>query len=292
MLKPSLISRREFLKLAGIGTVGITSSQLLASSFIGKVIAQSDTIPDLEVRLSAVESEVSIFSGSLTSVWTYQGEVLQGDVSSLETIDNSYLGPVFRVHQGQHIRVHFLNQLPEESIIHWHGLILPEAMDAHPRYAIAPGETYTYDFQVTNRAGTYWYHPHPHGSTATQVYNGLAGLFIVSDDEESSLELPTGDYDIPLVIQDRSFDAENQLLYITGGMMTQMMTQMMGFLGDNILINGQLEFELDVETRAYRLRLLNGSNFRVLKLGWEDGTPLTVIGTDGGLLEAPVQATM
>mgnify|MGYP000400955147 CR=1 FL=1 len=79
MLKPSLISRREFLKLAGIGTVGITSSQLLASSFIGKVIAQSDTIPDLEVRLSAVESEVSIFSGSLTSVWTYQGEVLQGE---------------------------------------------------------------------------------------------------------------------------------------------------------------------------------------------------------------------
>ncbi|MGB7342070.1 MAG: multicopper oxidase family protein [Phototrophicaceae bacterium] len=289
MLKPSLISRREFLKLAGIGTVGITSSQLLASSFIGKVIAQSDTMPDLEVRLSAVESEVSIFSGNSTSVWTYQGEVLQGDVSSLETIDNSYLGPVFRVRQGQHIRVHFLNQLPEESIIHWHGLILPEAMDAHPRYAIAPGETYTYDFQVTNRAGTYWYHPHPHGSTATQVYNGLAGLFIVSDDDESSLELPTGDYDIPLVIQDRSFDAENQLLYISGGMMTQMMTQMMGFLGDNILINGQLEFELDVETRAYRLRLLNGSNFRVLKLGWEDGTPLTVIGTDGGLLEAPVQ---
>lgn len=289
MLKPSLISRREFLKLAGIGTVGITSSQLLASSFIGKVIAQSDTTPDLEVRLSAVESEVSIFSGSLTSVWIYQGEVLQGDVSSLETINNSYLGPVFRVRQGQHIRIHFVNQLPEESIIHWHGLILPEAMDAHPRYAIAPGETYTYDFQVTNRAGTYWYHPHPHGSTATQVYNGLAGLFIVSDDEESSLELPTGDYDIPLVIQDRSFDAENQLLYISGGMMTQMMTQMMGFLGDNILINGQIEFELDVETRAYRLRLLNGSNFRVLKLGWEDGTPLTVIGTDGGLLEAPVQ---
>lgn len=284
------VTRREFLKIACMGTAGIASSHVFPGlPFIGKVIAQSDNEPDLEVRLRAVESEVSILPGNPTRVWTYQGEVVQGDTVSLQSIPDSYLGPIFRIQQGQHVRIHFVNDLPEESIVHWHGLILPEAMDAHPRYAIAPGETYTYDFQVTNRAGTYWYHPHPHGSTATQVYNGLAGLFIVTDNEEIAAGLPADTYDISLVFQDRSFDADNQLVYITGGMMTQMMTEMMGFLGDNILVNGKTGFELDVETRAYRLRLLNGSNFRMFKLGWEDGTPLTVIGTDGGLLEVPVE---
>jgi len=281
------ISRREFLKLSSIGTVGFASANILP--FISKSLAQSDSTPDLEVRLRAVEDTVAILSGNPTNVWAYRGDVLQGDPESLQTIPDSYLGPIFRVRQGQHIRIHFVNELPEESIIHWHGLILPEAMDAHPRYAIGSGETYVYDFEVINRAGTYWYHPHPHGATATQVYNGLAGLFIVADDEEDTVELPTGDYDIPMVIQDRSFDADNQLVYITGGMMTQMMTQMMGFLGDNILVNGKPEFAIDVETRAYRLRMLNGSNFRVLKIGWDDSTPLVVIGTDGGLLEAPVE---
>ena len=287
MTRSHLFSRREFIKFAGIGTAGLVSTSLLP--FIGKSLGQSDDTPDLEVRLSAVESSVAILSGNPTTIWTYQGEILQGDPASLQIIPDSYLGPLFRVRQGQHLRIHFVNELPEASIIHWHGLILPEAMDAHPRYAIGSGETYTYDFEVINRAGTYWYHPHPHGSTATQVYNGLAGLFIVADDEEDAIGLPRGDYDIPLVIQDRSFDADNQLVYIAGGMMTQMMTEMMGFLGDNILVNGKPEFELNVETRAYRLRLLNGSNFRILKLGWDDGTPLTVIGTDGGLLEAPVE---
>ncbi len=290
MAKFHLVSRREFLKIGCVGTASIAASNLLPSlPFIGKVLAQSDTAPDLEVRLRAVESEVPILAGNPTRVWTYQGEVIRGDTASLQVIPNSYLGPIFRVRQGQHVRINFVNDLTEESIVHWHGLILPEAMDAHPRYAIAPSETYTYDFEVINRAGTYWYHPHPHGATATQVYNGLAGLFIVADDEETAVGLPSDAYDIPLVFQDRSFDADNQLVYITGGMMTQMMTEMMGFLGDNILVNGKPEFELDVETRAYRLRLLNGSNFRILKLGWDDGTPLTVIGTDGGLLEAPVE---
>jgi blue copper oxidase len=286
-MKSHSFSRRNFLKIAGLSGIALVSNGF--APFIAKSLAQSESTPDLEVRLRAVSAQSPILAGNLTNVWSYQGEVLQGDPSALEAIPNSYLGPIFRVKTGQHIRIHFVNELPEASIIHWHGLILPEAMDAHPHYAIASGETYVYDFQVINRAGSYWYHPHPHGSTATQVYNGLAGLFIVTDDEEIALGLPTGAYDIPLAIQDRSFDADNQFRYITGGAMTAMMTEMMGFLGDQILVNGQANYELNLESRAYRIRLLNGSNFRILKLGWLDGTALTVIGTDGGLLEAPVQ---
>jgi FtsP/CotA-like multicopper oxidase with cupredoxin domain len=113
----------------------------------------------------------------------------------------------------------------------------------------------------------------------------LAGLFLVSDDEEEAAGLPSGEYDIPLVLQDRAFDRSNQLIYLSG----HHMEQMNGFLGDWIMVNGQPDFSLPVATRAYRLRLLNGSNARIYRLAWKDGRPLTVIGTDGGLLEEPVQ---
>jgi FtsP/CotA-like multicopper oxidase with cupredoxin domain len=113
---------------------------------------------------------------------------------------------------GQKLRVNFTNRLAEESVIHWHGLHVPPEMDAHPRYAIGPGETYVYNLPITNRAGTYWYHPHPDGRTGPQVYNGLAGLLLVSDDEEAALRLPSGEYDVPLVIQDRLIAIISRLL--------------------------------------------------------------------------------
>jgi FtsP/CotA-like multicopper oxidase with cupredoxin domain len=116
--------------------------------------------------------------------------------------------------------------------------------------------------------------------TAEQVYHGLAGLITVSDDHEDKLELPRDEYDLPLVIQDRSFNAKNQLQYLH-----MMPERVMGFLGDAILVNGKPNAEFKVKSRAYRFRALNGSNSRIYKLGWEDGTPLVAIGTDAGLLE-------
>ena len=81
-------------------------------------------------------------------------------------------------------------------------------------YAIGSGERHVYEFVVGNRAGTYWFHPHPHGRTGYQVYHGLAGLFLVGDEEEDAARLPDGEFDLPLVIQDRSFDQGNQLIYL------------------------------------------------------------------------------
>jgi FtsP/CotA-like multicopper oxidase with cupredoxin domain len=218
-------------------------------------------------------------------VWTYRGTVLKGDPAALQPLPGSHLGPILRVRRGQRVRIRFANDLPEPSIVHWHGLHLPDDMDGHPRHAIGPGGSYTYEFEVLNRAGTYWFHPHPHGITGPQVYKGLAGLFLVTDAEEAAAGLPTGEFDLPLVIQDRTFDGGNQIVYLPGGMMDRMM----GVLGDRVLVNGRPDFVLAVATRPYRLRLLNGSNSRIYKLAWEDGTPLTVIATDGGLLERPVQ---
>ncbi|MEP6755209.1 MAG: multicopper oxidase domain-containing protein, partial [Chthonomonadales bacterium] len=153
------------------------------------------------------------------------------------------------------------------------------------RYVIDPGKSFVYEFEVINRAGTYWYHPHPHSRTGPEVYWGLAGLLIIEDEEEQRLGLPSGAYDVPLVLQDRTVNEDNQLVY----MANQMMDGMSGFLGDRILVNGRPDFTLNVATRTYRLRLHNASNSRIYKLAWSDGTPVTVIATDGGLLEKPVK---
>lgn len=288
------ISRRDFLRLLGLGSGAALLNACLLDELAAIALPATSVpginsgpagAPDVEIALKAVEGEAQIFPGKVTRVWQYQAEVLSGPAEAVRVIPNSYLGPIFNVKKGQTVRVHFKNELSEESIVHWHGLHVPIEADGHPRLAIKPGETYIYNFTVLDRAGTYWYHPHPHGRTGPQAYYGLAGLFLISDDEESSLGLPTGHYDVPIVIQDRLFDEENQLVYGGNGMMDQMM----GFLGNRILVNGQPDFTLPVATRPYRLRLHNGSNSRIYKLGWEDGTPLIVIATDGGLLEKPIE---
>jgi len=286
------MDRRDFLRLAGLGAAAWAAGRMDvlapadAATTAGRaLLARRSSGPDVDLVLRAVPSSVRLFSGTPTRVWTYQASLVRGRPGSLQTLPNNYLGPIVRVRRGQTVRVHFVNELPGKSIIHWHGLRVPPAMDGHPRDAVAPGGSYTYDFPVLNRAGTYWFHPHPDGLAGPQVYYGLAGLFLVSDDEEEAAGLPTGPYDVPLVIQDRTFDRTNQLVYQTGDMM---MDRTMGFLGDRILVNGQPDYSLGMATRPYRLRLLNGSNSRIYKLAWSDGTPLTVIGTDGGLLAAPV----
>lgn len=247
-------------------------------------------VPDVEIDLIASQSQAQILPGQPTTVWTYQGVLIKGDPSNLSPLQDSYVGPLIHVRKGQKVRIRFTNDLPEPSTIHWHGLLPPSRMDGQPQDAVQPGQTYVYEFEIVNRAGTYWFHPHPDLLTGGQVMRGLTGLFVVSDDEEAAAGLPSGAYDIPLVIQDRTFDQNNQIVGIQGDTMPGMasMEMVMGFLGERILVNGQVTPLLPVATRAYRLRLLNGSNSRVYKLGWSHGAPLTVIATDGGLLERPV----
>ena len=236
--------------------------------------------PDIDISLTATPAEIQLFEGEKTAIYTYSSELIKGESSSLQIIPNSYLGPVIRVKPNQKIRIRYNNELPDESIIHWHGLHVPQEMDGHPRYVINNGEQFVYEFVVNNRPGTYWFHPHPHGKTGYQVYKGLAGMFIVEDEQNN---LPSGKYESPLIIQDRIFDSSNQLVYLENNMMDRMV----GFLGDQILVNGQSDTSMEVDKATYRFRVLNGSNSRIYKLAWNDGVDLTVIGIDGGLLSKP-----
>jgi suppressor of ftsI/bilirubin oxidase len=274
--------RRQFLQYAALGTVAAAlPSFVLAEGGKIKSVPSASFKPDVEFEITARISEVSIIPGTHTTVFKYHGKLLRGPKNALKTIPG-YLGPILNLSQNQKVRIFFYNELPEPSVIHMHGMHVPQRMDGHPVYAIERGERYVYEFEVKNPAGTNWYHSHTHGMTATQVYRGLAGLITITDEQEQKLELPSGVYDIPITIQDRRFTASNQLQYLHG-----MRERMVGFLGDTILVNGQANSTIPVKTRAYRLRILNGSNSRIYKLGWADGTQLVAIGTDGGLLESP-----
>lgn len=282
----SLPTRRQFLRMTGIAATGFLFPANPIVAGISSLRLDPAFSPDVDIVLQASPREVSLLPGASTRVWSYRGKLLKGFPGTLEHLSGSYVGPIIRVRKGQRVRIRFANDLSQRSIIHWHGLHVSPEMDAHPRFAVVPGKTYVYEFEVSDRAGTYWFHPHPDMITGQQVYHGLAGLFLVSDEEEQALGLPSNEYDIPLVIQDRMFGSSNQLLYsMSGGPMGTSD----GFLGNDILVNGRMNFRLSVATKAYRFRLLNGSNSRIYKLAWENGMPLTVIATDGGLLEKPVQ---
>ncbi len=265
------MKRREFISSAA------TSAALLYCSPFAKAEGFMATPPS-EIDLIAQEGVIPMLAGEPTRMLHFGGSIVKGP-SSLLRSQQSFLGPAIEVRTGQKLKVNFHNQLAEDSIIHWHGLHLPEAQDGHPSYAIASGETYTYNLEIENRAGLYWYHPHPHGRTGYQVYHGLAGLFIVRDDEEEALNLPSGDNELFFVLQDRHFDEDNQLIYVQSGH-----DIMMGKVGNRLLVNGDFPNQTSVRSEAYRLRFLNGGNALPYRLQWSDGSPLHLIGTDGGLL--------
>jgi FtsP/CotA-like multicopper oxidase with cupredoxin domain len=274
-MRSQKVSRRDFLKLTGMNAIA-----LFGSRFKFPVLMDEPFMPDAEVSITAAEKSVQILSGAQTRVWSYEGQLLSGSGVTVQNLPGNYLGPILRVKTGTKLRIYFHNNLAEDSVIHPHGLRVPEDCDGTPMQAIGPGETKIYEFQVIDPAGPHWFHPHPHMRTAEQVAMGMAGLFHVWDpvEEMSVPGASTGANDIPVIIQDRNFDSYNQILYNPNNMW--------GYLGNRILVNGALNATFSLEPRAYRLRILNGSNARTYKLAWSNNMPLKVIGTDGGLLPA------
>ena len=269
------LHRREVLRLLGLTAIaGATDGRLFAGA----------VAPDVELALTAAPDDVNVLPGTPTRVWRFTAQLVAGPADTLQQLPGSYLGPVIRLRRGQRVRIRFTNRLAEDSIVHWHGLDVPEAADGHPRLAIGAGRAYVYDFEVTNRAGTYWYHTHPHMRTGPQVYQGLAGLLLVRDPEEDALALPSGAAELYCVLQDRRFDAKNQFVYQGG-----MMDMMNGVLGDRLLVNGRPSPTTEVDAGWHRIRILNGSNARIYNLAWSRDIPMIVIGGDGGLLEHAVR---
>lgn len=208
-----------------------------------------------------------------------------GDVAGLGYTSGGLLGPTITASTGQAIDINFSNQLTEKTNIHWHGLKVPADMDGHPEDTVSAGGSFNYKFTINQRAGLYWYHPHPDMLTGKQVFQGLAGLFIVNDSEEAALNLPSGNRELPLVIQDKKISA-GSITYAP-----DMMAQMTGVMGEYVLVNGIYAPMHTVDTAKYRVRILNGSNARLYDFALSTGAAFTLIGSDGGLLATPKQVT-
>ncbi|WP_144789419.1 multicopper oxidase family protein [Lysinibacillus fusiformis] len=210
-------------------------------------------------------------------------EFYQGVQTETYGYNGSFLGPVIRVQSGQTVQFSTTNEMSNETTFHWHGLEIPGEGDGGPHEQIEPGQSKKLTFNIRQQAATLWFHPHPEGQTAEQVYKGLAGLIYVEDENSQRLGLPQeyGVNDIPLIFQDRQFDDQQQLNY-------QLFKNNDGTIGDTLLINGTLNPKLNVRREPVRLRLVNGSNARNFTFMLNTNEEFQQIATDGGFLNSPV----
>ncbi len=262
-------------------------------------------ITDADIEIPMRPASLQILPGPKTKMWTYDG---------------TFPGPTIRRPAGEPTAVTFSHQLPAkvgELTVHLHGGHNRSDDDGrpggltedHPRslycdidprlsatesgndVLIEPGGSRTYNYALEEdgapeRAAFQWYHDHRLDNTARNVWNGLAGMWIIDDDVDSSLPLPTGDRDIPLMITDRSFDKHNQLTnpFRGGGGHPPVD----GNTGKYVLVNGTHLPNHSVTARRYRLRILNASHFRAYEVGLSGGIKMAQIATDAGLMPKPI----
>lgn len=280
-----------------------------------KAKGKRDGIPFYEVTMKQVKQKLHR-DLPLTTVWGY---------------NSMYPGPTFEVRRNHPILVKWKNKLPFEhllpldrtvhgaepdkpsvrTVVHLHeGRVSPEN-DGYPEAwftrdfeNVGPKFVHeVYYYPNCQRPATLWYHDHALGITRLNVYAGLAGFYLLRDEEEEELNLPSGKFEIPLVIQDRSFYPNGELFYpIQPGHEPPSAPQppppvnptlpnpsvVPEFFGNTILVNGKVWPYLEVEPRKYRFRILNGSNARFYRIQLNSGQDFVQIGTDGGLLKKPI----
>jgi FtsP/CotA-like multicopper oxidase with cupredoxin domain len=219
----------------------------------------------VHVELDAREVDWEFSAGQTTRAWAYNGTIP---------------GPTIQAELGDVVEVRFTNRLPEPTTIHWHGLRVPAAMDGTDmvQRPIAPGEMFTWRFRVPD-AGTFWYHPHVHETV--QLERGLCGAIVVRGPDEPRL-----DGERVLVLDDVRLDREGQVKPPGGWLEWHN-----GREGNTRLVNGVQEPELTVAAgQVERWRVVNAASARYVRLSI-GGRPFRLLGTDGGLLGAPVTAS-
>ncbi|KYC35003.1 bilirubin oxidase [Scytonema hofmannii PCC 7110] len=224
---------------------------------------RSDATTDY-YQITMRTAPVQILPGPTTEIWGYNGQ---------------FPGPTIKQQQNRISVVRFINNLDVNTSVHLHGM---QSSPQHDGYATDPIPPRHYkDYIYANpSAAVLWYHDHTLAQTTRNVYMGLAGMYIVENDDERALSLPNGDYDVPLIIQDRQLAPDGSLI-----LDDQNRTHVMG---DLILVNGVPWPRMEVANRKYRFRVLNASVSRSYRLALSTGDNLIVIGTDGGLISAPV----
>jgi bilirubin oxidase len=219
----------------------------------------------VEVNLRAAPATLDLVPGKPTRVYAYNGRIP---------------GPTLEVREGDRVIVHFHNELPEPTTVHWHGLHIPVEADGNPADPVPPGGSYDYIFPVlSGQAGTYWYHPHAHHTIGRQVARGLYGAIIVHAADDP---LPASLPDKLLLLSDTRTTGSHSVVFPPGG-------DVNGWEGNMLMVNGQLQPTVLIRRgEIQRWRIVNASSARFYRLALQGHTFLQV-GTDGGLFEHPVE---
>lgn len=235
-------------------------------------------IPELLDSRSTPEIELVMQKGA--------HEFFSGTPSATKGFNGDYLGPTIKLYRGEDATIAFTNEIGEPTTVHGHGLHVKGDIDGGPQSRIQSGESWRITIPVSQEAGTSWYHPHLMGKTAHHVHAGLAGLYLIEDENSQALDLPKeyGVNDIPLIVQDRSFT--------NGRMNDYAVTRdeiLNGLREDTVVVNGTVDAYHAVPQGWVRLRLVNGSNARFYRFRFSDGVPFFKIATEGGFLNRPVE---
>lgn len=215
--------------------------------------------------IEAQEGTTEFFQGKKERTLGYNGDVL---------------GPAIRVKNDENVHITLKNDLQEDTTVHWHGLIVGGPADGGPHDVIEAGEQKEINFTIQQDGATLWFHPHPLGKTAKQVYEGLAGLLLIENEYDDMFTY--GENDFPLIIQDKMFADEQLLSY-------EEAYHPNGVVGNTILINGTVNPKLTVNDEQVRLRLLNGSNTRTYTFSLNNDKNFIQIAADGGILPEPLE---
>jgi FtsP/CotA-like multicopper oxidase with cupredoxin domain len=278
-----MISRFVFASTVALGAVGALGAPRTidppGSQLAGQVkflvnppvLENLSTVPGVvEVKLTAAPARVSLIPGKMTDVFAYNGQTP---------------GPTLDVHEGDKVIVHFTNELPEPTTVHWHGMHLPASEDGSPFDPVDPGEGRDYVFTIPRgSAGTYWYHPHPDKRTGYQIAKGLFGAFIVRAADDP---LPASLPEKVLILSDQRFRSDGSIDLPDPRSSQGRMDDENGREGNVFFVNGQPVPYLAIRPgEVQRWRVINASAARVYRLAIP-GQSMLHVGNDGGLFERP-----
>ncbi|MDX6533967.1 MAG: hypothetical protein QOF68_1711 [Gaiellales bacterium] len=296
-------SRRELLTLGAVGGVALAvpvARRVSASSLIDAITAglpepepTSPFVPAFSVPLTVPPvlqpvrrdatsdffqmvqrpAYLQILPGARTLVWGYNG---------------IFPGPILPLKSGRQAIVTQRNQLAIPTSTHLHGGLTPPESDGHPLDLVAPGGSRVHTYPCQQEAAPLWYHDHADHATGRNVWMGLVGRTLMTDERDDALPLPKPPFDVPLIICDRLFNADNSLFYPQEHDDGAVQVVQKGAIGDVMLVNGGPQPRLAVKRRKYRFRVLNSCNARQLLLALDRDLPFTVVASDGGLMPKPV----
>jgi FtsP/CotA-like multicopper oxidase with cupredoxin domain len=226
----------------------------------------------VEVNLTAAVARVAYKPGLYTEVFAYNGHVP---------------GPTLDVREGDKVIVHFRNNLPEPTTVHWHGIHLPFDSDGSPFQPIMPGESHDYEFTVRpGTAGTYWYHPHPDRRAGYAIGKGLFGAIIV---RAANDPLPATMTEKLLILADNRFLPDGAIDFPDSTSDRGAVDEENGREGPMLFVNGQMNPTLTIRSgEVQRWRVINASAGRIYRLALT-GHTFVHVGSDGGLFEKPVE---